>query len=158
MKMEKDFAVLGKSVVKKDTMEKVLGTARFAADLKMPGMLYGGVLRSTITSGYVKALDASAALAMEGVVCVLTYKDIPGKNRIGIIIKDEPILVDDKIRRYGDAIAVVAAESPDILEDALNAIRVEYEEIEPVLSMERAAQSDSPKVHGDTNVHQVRHL
>lgn len=66
--------------------------------------------------------------------------------------------MDDKIRRYGDAIAVVAAESPDILEDALNAIRVEYEEIEPVLSMERAAQSDSPKVHGDTNVHQVRHL
>lgn len=153
-----DFAVLGKSVVKKDTMEKVLGTARFSADLEMPHMLYGGVLRSTITSGYVKSLDASAALAMDGVACVLTHKDIPGKNRIGIIIKDEPILVDDKIRRYGDAIAVVAAETPDLLEEALSAIRVEYEELEPVLSVERAAQADAPKVHGDSNVHQVKHL
>ena len=151
-------AVLGKSVVKKDTMEKVRGTARFAADLEMPNMLYGGVFRSTITAGYIKSFDPSAALAIPGVACVLTSKDIPGKNRIGIILKDEPILVDDKIRRYGDAIAVVAAETPDLLEDALAAIRVEYEEIEPVLSVERAAQADAPKIHGDTNVHQSKHL
>ena len=109
--VQASHAVLGKSVVKKDTMEKVRGTARFAADLEMPNMLYGGVFRSTITAGYIKSFDPSAALAIPGVACVLTSKDIPGKNRIGIILKDEPILVDDKIRRYGDAIAVVAAEA-----------------------------------------------
>lgn len=156
--MNMAYSVLGKSVIKKDTMDKVLGTAKFAADLTLPNMLYGGVFRSTVTSGLIKNFDASAALAIPGVACVLTYKDIPGKNRIGIIIKDEPILVDDKIRRFGDAIAVVAAETPDLVQEALDAIKVEYEEIEPVLSVERAAEADSPKIHGESNVHQVKHL
>lgn len=156
--MNRDYSVLGKSVVKKDTMEKILGTAKFAADLELPGMVYGGVFRSTITHGAVKKFDPSAALAIPGVLCVLTHRDIPGKNRIGIIIKDEPVLVDDKIRRYGDAIAVVAAETPDLVQQALEAITVEYEEYEPVLSMEQAAREDAPKVHGDTNVHQKKHL
>ena len=158
MNVKNNYAVLGKSTVKKDTMDKILGKARFAADISLPNMLYGGVLRSPIVTGYIKSFDASEALAIPGVACVLTSKDIPGKNRIGIIIKDEPILVDDKIRRYGDAIAVVAAETPELVKDAIAAIKVEYEEIEPVLSTERAAEEDSPKVHGDTNVHMVKHL
>ena len=113
-----DWSILGKSVVKKDTMEKIMGSAKFAADMELPNMLYGGVFRSTICHGVVKNFDPSAALEIPGVVCVLTSKDIPGKNRIGIILKDEPILVDDKIRRYGDAIAVVAAETPELVRDA----------------------------------------
>lgn len=153
-----EYSVLGKSVIKKDTMEKITGTAKFAADMEMPNMLYGGVFRSTICHGVIKSFDASAALAIPGVVTVRTSKDIPGKNRIGIIIKDEPILVDDKIRRYGDAIAVVAAETPELVQEALDAIKVEYEEYEPVLSMERAAEADAPIVHGTTNVHQKKHL
>ncbi len=156
--MNLGYSILGKSVIKKDTMEKVLGTAKFAADLTLPNMLYGGVFRSTIPSGYIKKFDPSAALAIPGVACVLTHKDVPGKNRIGIILKDEPVLVDDKIRRYGDAIAVVAAQTPDLVQEALDAIKVEYEEIEPVLSIERAAQADSPKIHGESNVHQTKHL
>ena len=117
------YSILGKSVIKKDTMEKILGSAKFAADMELPNMLYGGVFRSTICHGVIKSFDPSAALAIPGVVTVLTSKDIPGKNRIGIILKDEPILVDDKIRRYGDAIAVVAAETPDLVQDALDAIK-----------------------------------
>ena len=152
------LAVMGQSVVKKDAVDKALGLARYAADIELPNMLWGGVFRSTIAHGYVKKFDASKALKIPGVACVLTYKDIPGKNRIGIILKDEPILVDDKIRRYGDAIAVVAAETPDLVQEALEAIEVEYEELEAITTLERAEQEDSPKVHGDTNVHQVRHL
>lgn len=156
--MNDNYSVMGKSVARKDAAEKVLGTAKFAADMKLPGMLYGGVFRSTIASGVVKSFDASAALAIPGVACVLTYKDIPGKNRIGIIIKDEPILVDDKIRRYGDAIAVVAAETQELVREALEAIEVAYEEHEPVLTVRRAAEGDSPKVHGDTNAYLTKHL
>lgn len=152
------YSILGKSVIKKDTMEKILGSAKFAADMELPNMLYGGVFRSTICHGVIKSFDPSAALAIPGVVTVLTSKDIPGKNRIGIILKDEPILVDDKIRRYGDAIAVVAAETPDLVQDALDAIKVEYEEYEAVLSMDRAAEEGAPIVHGTTNVHQRKHL
>ncbi|MGL6202406.1 MAG: xanthine dehydrogenase family protein molybdopterin-binding subunit [Lachnospiraceae bacterium] len=156
--MNRNYSVMGKSVTRKDAMEKVLGTAKFAADMKMPGMLYGGVIRSTIAAGLVKSIDASAALAIPGVECVLTYKDIPGKNRIGIILKDEPVLVDDKIRRYGDAIALVAAETSELVHEAMEAIKVEYEEHEPILTVERAAETDSPKVHGDTNLYQIKHL
>ena len=83
------LAVMGQSVVKKDAVDKALGLARYAADIELPNMLWGGVFRSTIAHGYVKKFDASKALKIPGVACVLTYKDIPGKNRIGIILKDE---------------------------------------------------------------------
>ena len=155
---KRDFAVMGKPVNKKDSYEKVVGKARFSSDIKMPGMLYGGVFRSSIVAGFITAFDASKALAIPGVVCVLTAKDIPGLNKTGIIIKDEPILVDDKIRRYGDAIAVVAAETPELVQEALEAIEIEYDEIEAVLTIERAAEADSPKIHGDTNLHQSKHM
>ncbi|MBR0172423.1 MAG: xanthine dehydrogenase family protein [Lachnospiraceae bacterium] len=156
--MNRNYAIMGKSYEKKDARDKALGLARFAGDLSFPHMLYGGVFRSTIAHGVIKKFDASAALKIDGVVCVLTSKDIPGKNRIGIILKDEPVLVDDKIRRQGDAIAVVAAETPEKVREALDAIKIEYTEYEAVLTMERAAEEDSPKIHGDTNVHQTRHL
>ena len=156
--MNRNYAIMGKSYEKKDARDKALGLARFAGDLSFPHMLYGGVFRSTIAHGVIKKFDASKALAIDGVACVLTSRDIPGKNRIGIILKDEPILVDDKIRRQGDAIAVVAAETPEKVREALDAIKIEYTEYEAVLTMERAAEEDSPKIHGDTNVHQTRHL
>lgn len=156
--MKKDFAVLGKSELKVDSLEKVLGTAKFAADYRMPGMLYGGVFRSTVPHAYVKSLNLNKARALPGVACVLDHTAIPGKNRFGIIVKDEPCLVDDKVRRYGDAIAVVAAESKEILAEALDLITVEYDEIEPVFTYERAMEEDSPKVHGTTNIHAKKHL
>jgi len=156
--MNKDFAVLGKSEVKLDSLEKVLGTAKFAADYTMPGMLYGGVFRSTVPHAYIKSLNVEKAKALPGVVCVLDHTAIPGKNRFGIIVKDEPCLVDDKVRRYGDAIAVVAAETKEILDEALDLIQVEYEEIEPIFTFARAMEEDSPKVHGTTNIHAKKHL
>ncbi|MCP1101848.1 CO/xanthine dehydrogenase Mo-binding subunit [Aequitasia blattaphilus] len=156
--MNHNYSVMGKSVTRKDALDKVMGTARFAADMKVPGMLWGGVFRSSIVAGVVKSFDPSGALAIPGVECVLTHQDIPGKNRIGIILKDEPILVEDKIRRYGDAIALVAAESRELLQEALEAIRVEYEEHEPVLTIEQAAKKDAPKIHGDRNQYQIKHL
>lgn len=147
------YDVIGRNVRKKDVLDKVLGKARFAADYEMEGMLYGGVFRSTVPHGLIRNLDISEAENMPGVVCVLTHKDIPGKNRFGIIIKDEPSLVEDKIRRVGDAIALVAAESEEILEQALGKIRVEIDPLEPIFTMERALAEDAPKIHGITNIH-----
>lgn len=154
----KDYAVLAQDHVKVDAMEKVMGTAKFAADYKMPNMLYGGVFRSKVPHAYIKKLNLEKARALPGVACVLDYTAIPGKNRFGIILKDEPCLVDDKVRRYGDAIAVVAAETQDLVEDALELIEVEYEELEAITTFERAMEESSPKVHGDTNVNMKKHL
>ncbi|HHX37157.1 MAG TPA: xanthine dehydrogenase family protein [Clostridiaceae bacterium] len=154
----RDHLIVGHNVQKKDAYEKVIGKALFAADMKRPNMLYGGVFRSTIPAGFIDRLDISKAAAIPGVACVLTYKDIPGLNQTGIIIKDEPILVENKIRRIGDAICLVAAETQDLVDQALAAIEIEYDEIEAVLTIDRAAEPDSPKIHGDTNLHQSKHL
>ncbi len=153
-----NFNIIGKSVDKKDSLSKVLGTAQFAADIEFENMLYGAVKRSEVPSAILKNIDTSKAKALPGVVSVLTYKDIPGGNRIGIIIKDEPVLVDDNIRRIGDALAVVAAETKEIAEAALELIEVEYEEIEPIFSIEDALKEESRKVHGKTNILQEKHL
>jgi CO/xanthine dehydrogenase Mo-binding subunit len=150
--LETKFNVVGKEVIKKDSLDKVLGKTKYVGDLNFPGMLYGGVKRSELASAKVISINTDMAKALPGVAAVLTYKDIPGKNLIGIINKDEPILVEDKVRRFGDALAVVAAESQDILEKALELIEVELEEIEGVFTIEDALREDSPKIHGDTNI------
>ena len=153
-----NFNVIGKSVEKKDSLSKVLGTAKYAADIEFENMLFGAVKRSEVPSAILKNIDTSKAKALPGVISVLTYKDIPGGNRIGIILKDEPILVDDNIRRIGDALAIVAAETKEIAEEALKLIEVEYEELKPVFSIEDALKEESHKVHGTTNVLMEKHL
>ena len=153
-----NYSVLGKSEIKVDAVEKVLGTAKFAADYTMPNMLWGGVFRSTVPHAYIKKLNLEKARALPGVACVLDHTAIPGGNRFGIIIKDEPCLVDDKVRRYGDAIAVVAAETKELVHEALELIEVEYEELEPIFTVERAMEEDAPKIHGDSNVHAKKFL
>ena len=129
----RDVAILGRDHPKVDALDKALGRAKFAADYYMPNMLYGGVYRSTVPHAIIKKLNMDKARALPGVACVLDYTAIPGKNRFGIIVKDEPCLVDDKVRRYGDAICVIAAETPEIVEEAKQLIEVEYEEL-PVIN------------------------
>ncbi|MCT4632844.1 MAG: molybdopterin-dependent oxidoreductase [Firmicutes bacterium] len=146
------FNVIGQSVIKKDTMAKITGQAQFAGDMEFENMLYGAVKRSEVPSAIVKNIDISKAEALPGVVKVLTYKDIPGSNRVGIIIKDEPVLVEDRIRRIGDAIAIVAAESKDVAEEALELIEVEIEKTPGVFDMFEALKDESPKVHGESNI------
>lgn len=74
---------------------------------------------------------------MEGVQAVVTHKDVPGLNRFGIVIPDQPVLCEDRVRYVGDAIAAVAAETEEIAEAALELIRVEYKELEVMDSPEK---------------------
>ena len=147
-----NFSVIGKGLTKKDSLNKAIGKSLFAADIKLPDMLVSGVKRSEVPSAKVISINTDKAKKVEGVKAVLTYKDIPGINLIGIINKDEPILVEDKIRRVGDALAIVAAENDEALQKALDLIEVEIEEIKGVFTIEQALDENSPKIHGDTNV------
>ncbi|KZL91033.1 xanthine dehydrogenase family protein molybdopterin-binding subunit [Clostridium magnum] len=147
-----DFNVIGKNVEKKDGIPKVTGKALFARDISFEGMLYAKILRSKVAHAILKNIDTSKAEKLPGVVCVLTSKDIPGKNRVGIIIKDEPVLVEDKIRRFGDALAVVAAETEEIAEEALDLIEVDYQELPVITTIDEALKEGSLKIHGDTNI------
>ncbi|WP_425805618.1 xanthine dehydrogenase family protein molybdopterin-binding subunit [Desulfitobacterium sp. Sab5] len=151
-----EFNVVGKPVIRKDALDKVLGKTQFAADMKLPGMLYAKILRSKVPHAILKKVDTSAAEALPGVYAVLTAKDVPGSNSHGIILKDEPVLAIDKIRKIGEPLAVVAAESEKIAEQALALITVEFEEIPAVFDPEEAMKPDAPKVHEKGNIVQLR--
>lgn len=144
--------VVGKSVIKKEVVEKVAGKSVFAADIKMEGMLQAKVLRSSIAHATVRKIDVTRARSLPGVVAVMTHEDIPGTNAFGIIVKDEPVLVADKVRCKGDALAIVAAESEAIASKALELIEVDYEEIPAVYSVTDAMRDDAPHVHAAGNI------
>lgn len=151
-------AVVGQSVIRRDALDKVLGKTKFSADLKLEGMLYAKVLRSRVPHALLKSIDVTVAEALPGVHAVLTARDVPGSNSHGIIFKDEPALISDKIRKIGDPLAVVAADSEALAEQALALIKVEVEGLPAVLDAEQAMQPDAPKVHGDSNILALRKI
>jgi len=142
---------VGASVIKPDALHKVTGRALFAADITRPGMLVGKVLRSKVPHAIIESIDILEASKFPGVVKILTADDIPGPNGVGIIIKDEPVLSKDKIRRIGDALALVAAETEEAADAALQLIRVVIKEIPAVFDSVEAMLPNAPLVHNNNN-------
>jgi selenium-dependent xanthine dehydrogenase len=138
---------IGHSYPRPDAVAKVTGAARFADDYVFPGMLYGATLRAAYPHARILSLDSSKAAALPGVHAVLTYQDVPGRNRHGLVFPDWPVLCDDKVRYLGDAVAVVAAETQGIAQEALKLIKVEYEPLPVVASAEQALQPGAAIVH-----------
>lgn len=130
-----------------DGPPKVTGELKYLTDLTLPDMLYGKVLRSIYPHARLLSIDISEAEAMEGVYAVLTARDVPGLNRFGIATPDQPVFCEDTVRYIGDAIAAVAADSPERALLALEAIRVQYEELEPLDSTDAALASRAPELH-----------
>jgi CO/xanthine dehydrogenase Mo-binding subunit len=138
---------IGETVVRGDAPPKVQGAFAYASDLQAAGMLWGHTLRSTQAHAMVVEIDVSQALTMPGVHAVLTHEDVPGRKTYGLEFPDQPVLAIDRIRYYGEPIALVAAEHPEQARRAAEAIRVVVEELEPVADMERA--TESPPLHPD---------
>ncbi|WP_312038918.1 xanthine dehydrogenase family protein molybdopterin-binding subunit [Desulfosporosinus shakirovi] len=153
-----ELNVVGKSVRRKDALDKVLGKSQYSGDIKLPGMLHVKVLRSPVAHALLKNIDCRAAESLPGVHAVLTAKDIPESNTHGIIIKDEPVLVMDKIRKIGDPLVVVAAETEEIALRALSLIEVEFEELPAVFDPEEAMKPEAPKVHDGGNIQSIRKI
>lgn len=143
--------VVGSNIIRVDGLSKVTGRAVYPQDIYMDNMLYGKTLRSDKPHAYIK-VDTSEAEKVEGVVKVLTYKDVPGHNYHGVLFKDHEVLCEKKVRRIGDPIAFVVAESEEIAEEAIDKIKVEYEELEGVFDPIEAMKEDAPKVHDDGNI------
>jgi len=147
--VDEDHDVIGKSVVREDAVSKVTGKAIYGGDLYMPGMLYAKVLLSTEAHALIKRIDTRVAEQMDGVHAVLTAKDIPGENVYGIALPDQQVLAENKVRFWGEPVALVAAEDPYIAEEALSKIEVEYEPIpavfDPILALEANAPQVQPK-------------
>lgn len=135
-------------LVREDAVAKVTGQATYVSDVTVPGMLHGTVLRSTIPHGRIVAIDASRALAMDGVVAVLTGQDLAGLNAYwGLALRDRPVIAIDRVRYVGDPVAAVAAVDERTAEEALDAIDVEYEPLPFVTDPEEAARPGAPLIH-----------
>ena len=126
--------------------DKVTGRAKYAADFHPPGTLWGKCLRSPLPHARITRIDLSAAVNLPGVHAVLTAKDLPNKL-IGRSVYDMPVLAYDHIRFAGERIAAVAADDPDIAEEAISLIEVEYEEMPAIFNPLEALQEDAPRLH-----------
>ncbi|MBI4526555.1 MAG: xanthine dehydrogenase family protein molybdopterin-binding subunit [Deltaproteobacteria bacterium] len=138
--------VIGRPTPRVEGLEKVTGTAKYAVDVTLPGMLWGKVARSPVPYARIKRVDISQALKVPGVKTVITGKDVAGM-RIGRRIYDMPLLADDIVRFIGEKVAAVAAESEEAAEQAVDRIEVEYEELEPLLDPLTALQPSAPLLH-----------
>jgi xanthine dehydrogenase D subunit len=118
-------------------------------------MLWGATLRSPHPYARILRIDVSAALAINGVVAVITADDVPGKLTYGLISSDQPVFARDVVRYVGEPIAAVAADHPETARRALAAINIEYEVLTPLVDAERAIDGSAPPIHPDGNV--IRH-
>ena len=140
----KQFDVLGTTPPRADAYEKVTGRARYTADMHLPDMLYGGGKSAGIASGRIVSIDASRARAIPGVRCVLTPADV--KKHVSC---SSHRYITDRPRFCGDLVALVAAESPTLVQQALDAIAVQYEEYPAVLTIRDALAPDAPRVRDE---------
>ncbi len=148
---------VGQSVIRKDVAAKVSGQAIYTGDMKLPHMLIGKALRSKHPHANILSIDTAAAKQIPGVCAVITAEDLPGANNFGLAIKDQEILASSKVRMMGDALALVAAEDLDTAERALEAIKVQYEELAGVFTIEDALAENAPLVHESAKRNILQH-
>ena len=149
---------IGSRVHRIDVAEKVQGYGKYPDDIYVDGMCYGGAVRSAYARARVLSIDTAEAEALPGVVCVLTAKDVPGKNYIGHIQKDQPTLIPvGKITHYlGDAVALVCARDRETLEAAKKLVKVAYEPMEPVHNPAEASGDGATCVFETETEHNVQ--
>jgi CO/xanthine dehydrogenase Mo-binding subunit len=138
---------IGFSVERPDGRPKVTGHFAYSSDLKAAGMLWGHTLRSPRAHARILSIDISDAVTMPGVHAVLTHDDVPGAKTYGLEFQDQPVLAIDRVRYFGEPVALVAAEHPEQARRAAEQIAVVYEPLELVVDMERA--TEQPELHPD---------
>ena len=151
---------IGSRVHRLDVEEKVLGYGKYPDDFYFPGMIYGSALRSKYPRARVISINTAAAQKLPGIVCILTAADIPGKNLIGHLVHDWPVMIPEGgITHFlGDAIALVAGETMEVVEKAKKLIKVEYEILAPVNNPTEAAAPYAPLVHKNGNLLAHKHV
>mgnify|MGYP000667710178 FL=1 len=148
--------VVGKPLPRPDAVAKVTGAAKYTDDYVFPNMLHACTLRAGIPHARIVRIDTRKAKALPGVVAVLTHEDVPGAKNHGLVYTDWPVLCYDKVRYVGDAVAIVAAETREIAEQALQLIEVEYEPLPVVDDPVSALAPDAPLVHEKGNL--LKHI
>jgi CO/xanthine dehydrogenase Mo-binding subunit len=152
------LTVIGTRPVRHDGLDKVTGRANYGADLSLPGMLHGVVVRSPYAHARIRSIDTRAAEALDGVKAVVVGRDIPPTSAKlamgeggGLDLHDmgDNLLAHDNVLYHGHAVAAVAATSLEVAREAASLVAVEYEPLPPVLSIEAALADDAPILHAD---------
>ncbi len=158
--------VFGTAVKRREDGRFLNGTARYMADVRLPDMAEAVVLRSPMAHARIIGIDVSEALALPGVITVLTAADLSGESftyrpyhkspakfaeLVDVLEKhhDVPLLAEERVRRVGEPVAFVVAEDRYIAEDARELIRLDLDELEPVLDPERGLEPDAPIIHDE---------
>ncbi|NWG03726.1 MAG: xanthine dehydrogenase family protein [Syntrophaceae bacterium] len=143
---------VGIEIPKVDVLEKALGEAKYGADLPCQEPLHLKVLRSPTSHAKIVRMQMEKALRVSGVERIFTAKDIPGKNLVGTIVKDQPILASDRVRYIGDAVALIAARTEEAAEEAAQKVVVVYEDLPSIIHPEEALHPHAPLIHEKGNL------
>ena len=146
--------LVGDNLNRIDAVDKVLGTAEYVDDMRINGMIFGGAVRTKYPRSIVKSIDVSDAKALEGVHIVITADELPGNKKVGHIFNDWDVLIPLGAITHciGDAIVIIAARTPEILEKAKSLVKIEFEELTPITCPEDAMRKDAPKIHESGNI------
>lgn len=150
---------VGARAFRTDVRDKVLGRGEYCDDLYLDGMAHASAVRSQYPRARVLDIDPSAALALPGVLAVLTADDVP-HNKVGHLQQDWDVMIakGDITRCVGDAICLVVAENETVLKQAKELVKVDYEPLEPVRTIQEARAADAPILHPGGNLCQQRHV
>ncbi len=161
-----EYRVVGTRPIRHDGTDKVTGRARYGADIRLPDMLYGAVLRSPHAHARIRSVDTRRAEALPGVKAVITAADLPdiadkttgsGEGAVNLRYQSNNVLARDKVLYYGHAVAALAATTPHIAEEALALIQVEYEVLSPVLDVRQAMAAGAPILLEDLRTDEMGH-
>jgi CO/xanthine dehydrogenase Mo-binding subunit len=147
---------LFQSAPRPDGTLKVTGDFAYSSDLWVEGMLWGVTVRSPHPRARIRSIQIAEALATPGVAAVLTHEDVPGRPTYGVEIHDQPVLAFPEVRYQGEAVALVAADHPEIARRAAARVLVDYDVLEPLADAEAAMADDAPRLHPDGNL--LRHV
>ncbi len=148
-KVDEPMEVISRSVPPIEVTEKVTGRAKFTDDFVFPQMLFARTLRSPYPHARILSINTEKAKALPGIHTVLTHVDVPGENLHGLVYRDWPVLCHDVVRYVGDAVAIIAGETDDIVAEALKLIEVDYEPLTVVADPEFAHTPEAPVLHSN---------
>src|SRR6185295_13760954 len=141
---------VGQNVLRKEGYAKLTGEARYVDDISFDRMMFGKTIRSTVPRALIKSIEFDASYDWSQIV-IADYRDIPGANYVALIENDQPLLAQSEIRHCYEPILLIAAETKQLVEQASQHIRIEYEELAPVLSIDDSLAC-SETIYGSDNV------
>ena len=143
---------VGKSLPRKDALDKVTGNAKYLDDYNFSNILHAVTVRSNIAYGKLISVDTEEAQKMPGVKIVVTAKDVPGENSVPLVFNDEPFLAHDYVKFHGEPVALVAAETYEEALAAAEKVKLNIEPLKPILTIEESLDKNAPKIYKEDNI------